>query len=73
MNIKNRSIGDLLNGKKIAGLLVLLLVACFALVPETQAERPGGSGFVYVMTNQPAGNTVIKYARARNGALPRVR
>ena len=50
------------------------LVAASALVLYPQAR--GGAqtnGFVYVMTNQPAGNTVIQYARASDGSLTRLR
>lgn len=50
-----------------------LLVLVFALViplavQPAQATQIGG-GFVYVMTNQPAGNKVIQYQRANNGLL----
>ncbi len=52
----------------IAGMLIPLLVICFGFIPLAKADRPRG-GFVYVMTNQPAGNTVIQYERAPNGHL----
>lgn len=37
------------------------------------AGAPASSfGFVYVMTNQPGGNTVIQYGRANDGSLTKV-
>lgn len=47
------------------GLLVLLFAVLFAS-PGIAAT---GAGFVYVMTNNPAGNTIIQYARASDGSL----
>lgn len=45
----------------------LTLVIPFAVQPAQAAQI--GSGFVYVMTNQPAGNQVIQFQRASNGLL----
>jgi 6-phosphogluconolactonase len=53
---------------RIAGILIPLLMVCFGFIPLARADRPR-AGYVYVMTNQPAGNTVIQYQRARNGHL----
>jgi 6-phosphogluconolactonase len=52
----------------IAGVLISLFVVWFINVPMAQADRPR-AGFVHVMTNQPTGNTVIRYERTRNGQL----
>jgi len=65
---KNRFSVGFVTPAAIAGLLVLFLVVCFGFTPLAKADRPRG-GFVYVMTNQPSGNTVIQYQRARNGHL----
>jgi len=43
-------------------------LVCLSMVPRAQAEDETG-GSVYVMTNQPSGNTVIEYHRATNGLL----
>jgi hypothetical protein len=50
------------------GILVLILVVCFGFIPLAKAHRANGS-VIYVMTNDPDGNTVIQYDRAPNGQL----
>jgi 6-phosphogluconolactonase len=65
---KNRFFMPLASWAAIAGVLIPLLVVLFGQVPMARADR-AMSGFVYVMTNQPSGNTVIRYERARNGHL----
>ena len=53
----------------LKGMLVLAItLAIWVAVQPAQAAQ-AGSGFVYVMTNQPSGNTVIQYQRASNGLL----
>ena len=44
-----------------------LLVAIHS--PKVCAEEPNSAGFVYVMTNQNPGNSVIQYRRTSNGSL----
>ena len=66
--LKNKFSTGFVGRAALAGILIPLLVACFGLIPLAKADRPRG-GFVYVMTNQPSGNTVIQYQRARNGHL----
>src|SRR5947209_4011465 len=56
-------------------LSMLLVLAFFAigLQPGARAAaHHGGSGVVYVMTNDPAGNAVVQYSRAADGSLIRV-
>src|SRR5438045_8586808 len=53
----------------VAALAVLFILG-HAIEPA--AAVPPGSGFVYVMTNQPSGNTVIQYARASDGTLTKL-
>jgi DNA-binding beta-propeller fold protein YncE len=47
--------------------LAFLLELSSAALPARAAQSP--TGFVYVMTNQPAGNQVIQYERASSGLL----
>ena len=68
VKLKTRFSMGFVNRAAIAGILIPLLVFCFGIIPLARADRPRG-GFVYVMTNQPAGNTVIQYERATNGHL----
>jgi len=56
-------------------LSMLLVLAFFAigLQPGARAAaHHGGSGVVYVMTNDPAGNAVVQYSRAADGSLTKV-
>jgi hypothetical protein len=48
----------------------LLVVAVTFAVPAS--AHSSSSGFVYVMTNDPAGNAVVQYGRAANGSLTKV-
>jgi 6-phosphogluconolactonase len=50
-------------------LLPTLLLCVVAPVSHAASDASRMGGFVYVMTNQPAGNTVIQYERARDGSL----
>jgi 6-phosphogluconolactonase len=47
------------------------LAAMLAAAPAAQAGAPAGraAGAVYVLGNEPAGNTVVAYARAADGTL----
>ena len=47
-------------------------VVCFILPLATAARSSSSSGFVYVMTNNPSGNSVIEYSRAINGTLNQI-
>lgn len=47
-------------------------VVCFILPLATAARSSSSSGFVYVMTNNPSGNSVIEYSRASNGMLNQI-
>jgi hypothetical protein len=51
-------------------LTVLALAACSLCLPG--AKNAEGAGYVYVATNQPAGNTVIQYARNSDGSLTKL-
>jgi DNA-binding beta-propeller fold protein YncE len=54
--------------------LAIALTFCLAFLPGMAAARRSGSnGFVYVMTNQPTGNTVMQYRRESNGSLTHLR
>lgn len=46
-------------------------VVCFIL-PLASAARSSTSGFVYLMTNNPGGNSIIQYSRASNGMLNQI-
>ncbi|HEX4757408.1 MAG TPA: beta-propeller fold lactonase family protein [Terracidiphilus sp.] len=50
-------------------MTILAVALAFGLVIQPARAAQVESGFVYVMTNQPAGNTVIQYVRASNGSL----
>lgn len=49
--------------------MVLLATTLVFLSSGLAAAEEETSGSVYVMTNQPTGNAVIEYRRARNGSL----
>lgn len=51
-------------------ILVVALAFCWVAQPIKAAQ--GETGLVYVMTNQPAGNTVIQYLRANDGSLTQI-
>ena len=53
-------------------MTLLAIALAFSLLVQPAKAAQTGSGFVYVMTNQPAGNTVIQYQRASNGSLTQV-
>src|SRR5260221_10143048 len=56
-----------LAGRLFAIALVLVSVAAFA--PAVAQAADDAPGAVYVMTNAPAGNAVLVFNRADNGAL----
>jgi 6-phosphogluconolactonase len=49
-----------------------ILVMCSAMTTVVAAAQSSTTGFVYVMTNDPAGNAVVQYSRASNGLLTKV-
>ena len=51
--------------------IIVLTVAGSVLLHATPAAAQS-SGFLYVATNQPAGNTVIQYSYAADGSLTRI-
>jgi 6-phosphogluconolactonase (cycloisomerase 2 family) len=56
-------------------VLFLLLIFAISMPAQTTVANPiagSGTGFVYVMTNQSAGNTVIQFQRAVSGELAMV-
>ncbi|HET7208733.1 MAG TPA: beta-propeller fold lactonase family protein [Terriglobales bacterium] len=53
----------------LKGMLVLAIMLAISFAVGSAQASKTGSGFVYVMTNQPSGNTVIQYQRASNGLL----
>ncbi len=48
------------------------LAFLLAGMPGSAASQSATTGFVYVMTNNPGGNSVIQYSRAGNGTLTQV-
>jgi 6-phosphogluconolactonase len=54
-------------------LLAATAIAAFSMAspPLVRAAPPGRGGFVYVATNDPKGNSVIRFQRAENGLLTR--
>ncbi len=54
---------------------VVALVATLTAFPFgfSSAAMAQSGGFVYVMTNEPAGNQVVQYSRADNGSLAELR
>jgi 6-phosphogluconolactonase len=65
-----------IKGMRIAGVAGVLLLVAMVSASRTRPmglERneppPPGSGFVFTMTNQTAGNTVFAYARHTDGTL----
>ena len=56
--------------QKTASLAVAGIAALsIASSPLARAAAPTRSGFVYVATNDPAGNAIIRFQRAENGLL----
>lgn len=53
----------------LKGMLALAITLAISLAVQPAQAAQAGSGFVYVMTNQPSGNMVIQYRRASNGLL----
>jgi 6-phosphogluconolactonase (cycloisomerase 2 family) len=55
----------------LRGAMAILFAAIFLslITPATSAQT---SGFVYVATNQPSGNSVIQFSRAANGMLTKL-
>ncbi len=53
--------------QKILVSAIITLALPFAVQPAQAAQA--GTGFVYVMTNQPSGNRVIQYQRTSSGLL----
>ncbi|MGN6452750.1 MAG: lactonase family protein [Steroidobacteraceae bacterium] len=54
--------------------LVPLTLLSFSAIAASAAETSnsdGASGFVYIATNQPAGNTVVQFSRSPSGTLTR--
>lgn len=51
------------------------MAAIFAMVMLMalhSVAQPSSTGFVYVATNQPTGNTVVQFARSGNGSLTKI-
>ena len=54
-------------------LLIFTVLVCATAMAQTQAPITNSpSGFVYVMTNQATGNTVVQFQRALSGQLTRL-
>src|SRR3954470_9842872 len=53
----------------IAGVVLAVLLNWVAPAMGQGVSR---TGVVYVMTNQPAGNTIVRFARSGNGSLARI-
>lgn len=53
-------------------LLATTLALLVGLLPTAAVAQAGNSGFVYVMTNQASGNTVLQFRRFANGSLAQV-
>jgi 6-phosphogluconolactonase len=53
-------------------MIIFAVALAFWWVAQPIKAAQGETGFVYVMTNQPAGNTVIQYLRASGGSLTQV-
>ncbi len=53
---------------------MIVVAVMLTVSPAAQSAAPSQiqSGFVYVMTNQPTGNTVVQYRRASSGLLTQV-
>src|SRR5438034_7092635 len=56
---------------RLAGLAVVALSLSLLQITIAHAADSQIGGFVYVMTNQDSGNSVVVYKRAANGALHR--
>lgn len=58
---------------KIVSLRTLIALAAtltaFPFTFSNTASAQSDGGFVYVMTNEPAGNRIVQYSRADNGSL----
>ena len=53
----------------LLGVLVPFALAAGSICASAQANSMGRTGNVYVMTNQTAGNSIMAFNRAANGAL----
>ena len=60
-------------GISVVHILRMVVVLGLALVMvHPAAAETGDSGFVYVATNQPSGNTVVQFRRRSDGSLAKI-
>src|SRR5438477_11873562 len=69
VQMRLRNVDTSLRFAAVAALAVLFV---FGHAIKSAVAAPRSRGFVYVMTNQTSGNTVIQYARASDGTLTKV-